>query len=129
MDVLVVDDERDIRATLAEFLREEGFAVGELPDARALLSTIVAEKPRLVLLDLTMPGFDPERVLAEFHARALGRQTAVVALTGLDDATVLARQLGLDGVVRKPFGLDELLAWVGRFCGRPGPRDTAPAPL
>ena len=116
MDVLVVDDDPDIRTTLAELLRDEGYAVEELAGASGLCDLLDEHRPRLVLLDLTLPGKALETVLAEAHERQLLTRTTVLALSGLEDAAEIALQLGLDGSVRKPFEIEPLLACVARIC-------------
>jgi two-component system response regulator (stage 0 sporulation protein F) len=120
MDVLVVDDEPDIRVTLSEFLRDEGYGVVELEDGRLLADTIAEHSPQLVLLDLTMPHFDPRAAMRELQDRGLVEGTTILAMSGLEDAGALAEELGLGGVVRKPFEIEELLAAVKRHC-RPQP--------
>ena len=118
MDVLVVDDESEIRLALAELLREEGYSVGELSGGANLVQTVAAARPRLVLLDLTMPAFDAARTIGELHALGLTGSTAILALSGIDEAEQVAAQLELEGAVRKPFDLTELLAQVARYVGR-----------
>jgi DNA-binding response OmpR family regulator len=121
MDVLVVDDEPDIRVTLSEFLRDEGYGVIELDDGRLLADAIAEHSPSLVLLDLTMPHFNPHETIRDVEARGLADGTTILAMSGLEDADALAVELGLAGVVRKPFEIEALLASVKHFCRAPAP--------
>jgi DNA-binding response OmpR family regulator len=61
--VLVVDDDMDIRCTIAQILREEGFRVREARNGREALAKIADEEPDLVLLDLMMPAVNGWEVL------------------------------------------------------------------
>jgi CheY-like chemotaxis protein len=58
--ILIVDDDNDVRAALAELLEAEGFSVEGVPDGRAALARLRAAKvhPAVILLDLMMPGMD-----------------------------------------------------------------------
>lgn len=127
IDVMVVDDDPDIRGILVELLQDEGYRVAEAEDGEGLLELIEQSGPKLVLLDLTMPAFDAGHFTAVLRGRISPSRTAVVALSGLDEADEMAERLGLQGVVHKPFELDELLRTVRRYCEQPGTE--APAPF
>jgi two-component system phosphate regulon response regulator PhoB len=128
MDVLVVDDDADLREMVLLVLDDAGFSALGLPDARTLVETARSERPALVLLDLSMPGLDPPAVVKQ--VRGLADGPAIVALSGRCDAEVVARELSLDGLLPKPFASEALVSEVGRHClhrasGESGPR---PAP-
>jgi two-component system, chemotaxis family, chemotaxis protein CheY len=57
-DVLVVDDDADVRWTVAEILRSAGFSVAEAPDGEVALGLLSTERYRMVLLDMRMPKRD-----------------------------------------------------------------------
>lgn len=116
IDVLIIDDDPDIRETLAELLQEEGYAVVALPDADELVETLEQAQPRLILLDLTLPGQDLGYILGRARDRELLTETVVLALSGLEEAGAVARQLGLQGFVGKPFQIVQLLEHVRRVC-------------
>jgi DNA-binding response OmpR family regulator len=118
VDVLIVDDDADLRAPLAELLRDEGYLVEEHGSAKDLLRKIADAQPKLILLDLTLPGGNLRSLLAEARQTALLAGRVVLALSGLDDAPELATELGLNGAVRKPFDVMSLLARVDAVCGR-----------
>src|SRR3954462_9114472 len=103
VDVLIVDDDADLRAPLVELLRDEGYAVEELGTANELLRKIADTQPKLILLDLTLPGGDIRSLVREGRQQNLLSGRVTLALSGLDEAPELASELGLDGAVRKPF--------------------------
>lgn len=115
-DVLVVDDDLDIRLTLVELLREEGYAVAELGDGELLAETLAETEPVLVLLDLTMPRFDAPRTLASLRQDGWLERCTFLALSGLENAPEYARRLGMHGSIGKPFDVEELLSRVEQLC-------------
>jgi CheY-like chemotaxis protein len=115
--VLVVDDDRDIRETLAEILADEGYVVHTARNGSEGLELVASQRPGLVLLDLFMPIMDG----AEFRRRQLGDPAiASVPVVVISAAAGLERKvasLGLAGWLEKPIHIDALFAIVGRYCG------------
>jgi DNA-binding response OmpR family regulator len=130
MDVLVVDDDNDLREMVVLVLEDEGFAVAGLHDHRSAVDRAGRDRPALVLLDLSMPGLMPEVVVEGL--RRLSPSPAVVALSGRCDAEELAHLLRLEGLLLKPFPMEALVEVARRHCRRParvesGPRPATPA--
>lgn len=123
-DVIVVDDEPDLRIMLAEYLSMAGHCVRTAADGPAL-RRLVAEAPTdLVVLDVGLPGEDGFRLarfLREHH------DPGIVMLTGA--GTVIDRVVGLevgaDDYVTKPFDLVELRARIEAIIRRRPPRREA----
>ena len=103
--LLIVDDEPEITAVLAEHFRACGYAVETARDGGEALRLAAARRPDAVLLDVTMPGPNGAEVLTRL--RAVDPTVSVVMLTGNADeelARALLRAGALD-YVRKPFDL------------------------
>jgi DNA-binding response OmpR family regulator len=116
--ILVIEDDAGIRDTLAEYLREEGFAVDLARNGAEGLERIEAARPALVLVDLLMPVLGGAPLLARLRADAAHRTLPVVLMTGDHGASApgaTGAAAAADAVLRKPFELDELLATVRRF--------------
>jgi CheY-like chemotaxis protein len=115
--VLVVDDDRDIRETLAEILADEGYEVHTARNGAEGLQVVASTRPGLVLLDLFMPVMDG----IEFRRQQLGDpHIADVPVVVISAAAGLERRvesLGLAGWLEKPIHIDALFAIVGRYCG------------
>jgi len=111
--ILLVDDEANIRRMLAALLREEGFTVAEAPNGNAALLLIDEVDPDVVLLDLLMPpGPDGLATLASMRER--GRGTPVIMMSGkaqLTDA-VRAVKLGAFQFLEKPLAPESVLVTV-----------------
>lgn len=109
--VLVVDDEPQIRKFLRLGLEDSGFAVLEAANAEAALRAAVAAQPELVVLDLGLPDREGFEVLARL--REWSRVPVIVlSVRSREDEKVRAFDLGADDYVVKPFGMPELLARV-----------------
>ena len=109
--VLVVDDDADVRALVSELLLRAGYRVTEAGDGRAALRVLYDERPRLVLLDVSMPTLDGWGTLERIRELS---DVPVVMLSGLGSELEKVRALraGADDYVTKPFGRQELLARV-----------------
>ena len=115
--ILIVDDEEQIRASVRGVLADEGFRVLEADNGRAALTTIAAEHPRLVLLDIWMPGMDGIEILRQIQERHPDTRVIVISGHGNIDTAVRATQLGAVDFIEKPFSLDGLLQRVERVLG------------
>jgi two-component system response regulator HydG len=112
--VLVVDDQKNMRATTAIVLRSAGHAVDEAADGAAALQRIQQEAFDVVLTDLRMPSVDGMDVLRE--AQRLAPETQVIVMTayGTIESAVEAIRLGAYDFLAKPFKEDELLLRVAK---------------
>lgn len=126
--LIVVDDHRDIRETLARYLGQHGYRVQTAADGPALRQLMRAAAVDLVVLDIMMPGEDGLslcRWLRESHA------VPVILLTAVAEDTdrIVGLEMGADDYVTKPFNPRELLARIKAVLRRaqslPPQRNTA----
>jgi DNA-binding response OmpR family regulator len=110
--LLVVEDEKRVRAFLRRGLAEEGFLVEEAADGGQALSRLGAERFDLVLLDWMLPGRSGLEVLEQL--RSAQDPTPVVMVTAKDavDSRIAALNAGADDYLIKPFAFEELIARV-----------------
>ena len=123
--LLIVDDEDNLRSMLAAALRHHGFEVTIAANGRDALDAVARERPDLILLDVMMPDLDGFEVCRRL--RAEGDRTPVLFLTARDatEDKVRGLTLGGDDYLEKPFSLDELVARAKAVLRRIGP---APRP-
>ena len=109
--ILVVDDDRSVRETIARALTALGYAVCEAPDGRRALDIVRDEALTLVILDYVMPGMDGAEVAREIGA--IDPELPIVFSTGHAALRALRSAAGEDvSILEKPFTLDELDALV-----------------
>ncbi len=117
--VLIVDDEPQI----VEFLRVgfgyEGFAVSVAHTGTDALSSIVLQKPDIVILDIMLPGLDGMEVAQRIRQ---SHDIAIIMLTAKEDVEdcVAGLDIGADDYVTKPFIFKELMARVRAVLRRHG---------
>ena len=97
-DVLVVDDNPDMRGMLGFTLSDLGFEVREAKDGNAALAELEASVPDCMVLDLMMPGLDGFSVLEVMRARGLAGRLPVVILSGDDGEKAFVRGWDLGAV-------------------------------
>jgi signal transduction histidine kinase/ActR/RegA family two-component response regulator len=116
--LLIIDDEADARESLGALLRFEGHEVDAAADGPSGLAAIAAAAPEVALVDIGLPGLDGYEVAR--RARALSRDTALVAITGYGQAQdrERARGAGFDAHLTKPFSYEDLMDELSRLKGR-----------
>jgi DNA-binding response OmpR family regulator len=120
--VLVIDDDEDIRALVAELLRRSGLAVEDAGDGRAGLRALHQSPPDLVVLDVSMPELDGWATLERIRDLS---DVPVIMLTarGTELERVRGLQAGADDYIVKPFGRQEFVARVHALLRRAGARE------
>jgi DNA-binding response OmpR family regulator len=109
--IAVVDDEADLRTSVAEYLQLQGFAVSQAADGPGLRALLGREPVDLVLLDLRMPGEDGITVLRGVREQ-FGVPVIMVTAMGEPIDRIVGLEVGADDYVVKPFELRELLAGI-----------------
>ncbi len=114
--ILVVDDDEDLRETVAFALRRGQYQVVEAADGREALKQMRQALPDLVLLDLMMPRLDGRGFLAARQADPSLASVPVVIMSAWHrEAQTLREQGHVQAVLRKPFSTAELLRTVNRL--------------
>jgi len=109
--ILVVDDDKDIRTLLSEFLTRSGYRVSVAQDGTTMMRTLADARIDLVILDLMLPG---EEGLSLCRRLRVQGSMPIIILTAMGDETdrVVGLEMGADDYLTKPFGTRELLARV-----------------
>ncbi|MGQ7933228.1 response regulator [Paraburkholderia sp. D1E] len=112
IQVLLVDDDADLRDLLRTFFQQRGIEISVLHDANQLARRLERERPSIIVLDLMMPGVDGLSALRQL--RATGDTIPVIMLTARADGVdrVIGLELGADDYLGKPFMPQELLARI-----------------
>jgi len=116
LDILVVDDEADIRDLVAGVLEDEGYTARTAADSDAALAAIADRRPSLVLLDVFLKGsrLDGLDLLDEIKRRDPSQPVLVISGHGNLDTAVTAIRRGASDFIEKPFEAQRLLLLVTR---------------
>ncbi|HEX5006188.1 MAG TPA: response regulator, partial [Hyphomonadaceae bacterium] len=120
LQILVIDDDPDVRRLLRDILTERGLVPREAEDGETGLEEIERALPDLVLLDYAMPGLTGAQVAKLAKDRHPHLQ--IIFITGFADTAAIEQSVGRDALLlRKPFrlvDLDALLVQIAPYVGR-----------
>ncbi|ACV61018.1 response regulator receiver protein [Desulfofarcimen acetoxidans DSM 771] len=112
-DLLIVDDQPGIRRLLYEVLSEDGYRVEAVAGGREAIDKAVLLRPRLILLDMKMPGMNGLETLIELN-KVYKDATAVILMTAYGELEIVmqAQKLGVNHYINKPFDLEDIRALI-----------------
>src|ERR1700674_4681088 len=115
-DILIVDDEADIRMLIAGGLKDEGYATRDAADSIEALSAIQARQPTLVVLDIWLQGsaLDGIGILRQLQAEMPSVPVVMISGHGTIETAVEAIKIGAYDFIEKPFKSGRLLLVVAR---------------
>jgi two-component system OmpR family response regulator len=125
--ILVVDDDREIRALVAEYLDGNGFVSQAVADGNAMWAALAQRPVDLIVLDLTLPGDDGLALCASLRTKSA---CPVIMLTARGTALdrIVGLELGADDYLPKPFEPRELVARIRSVLRRVQASGTAREP-
>jgi len=111
LDILIIDDEDDIRDLIAGILEDEGFETRQAHDADSGLNEIARRRPSLVFLDIWMQGsrLDGLQLLDVFQSQHPDMPVVMISGHGNVETAVSAIRRGAYDYIEKPFKIDRLL--------------------
>ncbi|MEL6196602.1 MAG: sigma-54 dependent transcriptional regulator [Pseudomonadota bacterium] len=115
-DILIVDDEADIRDLIGDLLKDEGFQTREAFDADTAFQAIERSQPDLIILDIWLQGsrLDGIEILKSVKRDNLGVPVVIISGHGNIEVAVAAVKQGAYDFIEKPFNVDQLLVVVSR---------------
>jgi two-component system, cell cycle response regulator DivK len=115
--ILVVDDSRDGREMLVEYLAFRGFQVSDATHGAAALELAERIRPDIILMDLSMPGMDGWEATRRLRATPTTKDTVIIAVSAhaFVDERQRAHEAGCDAFVTKPFDLAVLADAIARI--------------
>jgi CheY-like chemotaxis protein len=115
--VLIVEDEPKSLKLIRDLLKVSGYKTIEATDGKQGVELAKAKKPDLILMDVMMPKMDGYTACRAIRADKVTKAIPVVMLTVLDSELnkKLAKDMGANGYITKPFSHQELLDVISRF--------------
>jgi two-component system, NtrC family, nitrogen regulation response regulator NtrX len=115
-DILIVDDEADIRMLIAGVLKDEGYATREAADSTGTLRELQARQPTLVILDIWLQDseLDGIAILRQLRTEMPSVPVVMISGHGTIETAVEAIKIGAYDFIEKPFKSDRLLLIVAR---------------
>ena len=126
-EVLVVDDEPDLRALVAHHLRAAGFRVRAVECGLDAIARATHERPAVVVLDVVLPDVPGVEVCKRMRALPDLDQVAILVVSGRSEQRDLraAYEAGADDYLTKPFRVQDVVSRVQALVRRLSARDTA----
>jgi two-component system, OmpR family, response regulator len=122
--ILIVDDDRDIRTLLGDYLQKNGYRATAVADGKAMRRALEQSHFDLIVLDLMLPGEDGLKLTRELRAHS---QIPILMLTALGEEIdrVVGLEVGADDYLSKPFSPRELVGRIKAILRRTAhmPRD------
>jgi CheY-like chemotaxis protein len=116
--ILIADDSQCLRELMETILSACGYRVTIAEDGQAAWEELTHCQPDLVLLDIEMPRIDGCEVCRRIKSQPETRNIPVILISGRRDAADLARCVGADAFLSKPFSVDDLRGRIGSLlCG------------
>ncbi|WP_397450031.1 response regulator [Pseudomonas sp. NA-150] len=117
--ILVVDDDREIRELVGNYLKKNGLRATVAADGRQMRSLLESTPVDLIVLDIMMPGDDGLILCRELRA-GKHKNTPILMLTARNDETdrIIGLEMGADDYLIKPFAARELLARINAVLRR-----------
>lgn len=115
-DILIVDDERDIRELIGDILRDEGFDTRLAANADACMAEIDAAVPSLMVLDIWLKDSHMDGIDILKHVKREHPEVPIIIISGHGniEIAVAAIKQGAYDFIEKPFNIDQLMVVVGR---------------
>ena len=129
--ILVVDDDRDIRTLLSDYLQKNGYRVTAVAEGKAMRRTLEQTHVDLIVLDLMLPKVDGVTVCRAIRREPINSDVPILMLTARREESdkVLGLESGADDYLTKPFGVRELVARARALLRRPRqPQDRTATP-
>ena len=113
--VLLVEDDRALRATIETILKAEGYLVETARDGIEALEKLESFEPAVIVLDLMLPRMDGVQFAAELERAGRRPGLPIVVVSADSRARVKARQMQAETLIEKPFSIVELVQAVSLY--------------
>jgi CheY-like chemotaxis protein len=110
--VLICDDDEGISEVTRIILEENGYDTKLCNTGKAIQKKVKEYQPDLILLDLWMPGIDGKETTKLLKTNPETRHIPIIIVSALNEIQGIAKAIGADGFISKPFEIKDLIAKV-----------------
>lgn len=113
--IFVVDDDPGILEVITIILTDRGYSVVSISEANMLFEELKKQKPDLMFLDVWISGSDGRDITRKLKSDKSTKDIPIVIISALNETEKIAKEVGADGFLEKPFDIDKLLDTVNKF--------------
>ncbi len=110
--ILVAEDDKAILEVVKIILQDGGYEVIAIEHGEQVIKTVHKEQPHVVLLDIWMAGHDGGEIAKKLKNDEKTRHTPVIMISANNETEKIAKEVGANGFIQKPFNIDDLLSTV-----------------
>ena|SRR5687767_8037962 len=114
--ILLAEDDADILEIITIVLSTNGYNVVSVSDGSEVQQQFKNHKPKLVFLDLWMPGMNGKEVAKSLKSNAATKHIPVVLISAHASLKQVAQEVGADSFLPKPFEIDDLVKLAKQYC-------------
>ena len=112
MEILVVDDNKDICMLIENILLSEGYKVASCCNPLEFNTLLEKVRPKLIITDMLMSGFDGRTLTKEIKNNPETQDIKIMLMSAHPDASKISETIGVDDFLTKPFEIDDLVTKV-----------------
>jgi CheY-like chemotaxis protein len=113
--VLIAEDDKAIVEVMDIILQEAGYETVLLKSGEKVVETVTSKLPNLLLLDIWLSGEDGGEIAKVLKAKEKTKHIPIVMISANNETEQIAKNVGADGFLRKPFDIDDFLQVVAKF--------------
>lgn len=113
--ILIAEDDPGILEIMRIVLANKGYSVVSVVDGKFLLKEVNRTSPNLILLDIWMPNIAGDKLVKILKASPETAKIPIVIVSALSEAAVIAKTVGADGFLEKPFDIEDLANIVKKY--------------
>lgn len=112
--ILIVDDDQGITEVMKIILEEQGFKVSISSGSEQIDKLVDTNKPHLLLLDILMYGTSGPEIVKLLKDKSASKDIPIVMMSASENTKKIAKSVGADGYLEKPFNIDHLVEVVNK---------------
>jgi CheY-like chemotaxis protein len=113
--IFVIDDDPGILEVITIILTDRGHNVVSISEGNMLFEELKKQKPDLMFLDVWISGSDGRDITRKLKGDKDTKDIPIIIISALNETQKIAKDVGADGFLEKPFDIDKLLETVNRF--------------